>query len=97
MNETLTPETARAELGVLEARANVLRAFLRRRVTGGLTRMERLVADSAVHGAADEAVAQQLGMRVGDYRARLASAMSKLGVSDRAGLETALADLDGGL
>lgn len=97
MTETLTPEAARAELGGLEARVNLLRAYLRQRVTGGLTRMERLVADSAVEGASDEAVAQLLGMRVGDYRARLVTAMAKLGVRDVAGLATALTDLDSGL
>lgn len=97
MNETLTPEAARAELSALADRANELRRFLRQRVTGGLTRMERLVAESAVEGASDEAVAAQLGMRAGDYRARLWTAMQKLGVQDVAGVAVALADLDSGL
>lgn len=97
MTETLTPEAARAELSALDARASELRRFLRRRVTGGLTRLERLVAEAAVEGASDEAVAARLGMRAGDYRARLWTAMAKLGVRDVAGVAVALADLDSGL
>jgi DNA-binding NarL/FixJ family response regulator len=95
--EKLTVDAAKAELEQLQARANVLRKFLRANTPQNLTRLEVAVAEAYVDSGDTRLVARQLGMSRADVSRRLANACRKLGVTadDRAALGAALAGLGG--
>jgi thioredoxin-like negative regulator of GroEL len=88
-------EAAQAELGTIQARANELRAFLRKHTVVNLTRLELLVAETAVEPGGVKELAARIRMRPKDFEMRLAAACRKLGVADRDGLAAALHALDG--
>lgn len=89
MTETLTVESARAELNKVEARARELRGFLRKHTAGGLTRGERQAAEEFVKAGTVQLAAARLGVRRDNFQARLNAACRKLGV-DEQGLPAAL-------
>jgi hypothetical protein len=95
--EKLTVDAAKAELEQLQARANMLRKFLRAHTPQSLTRLEITVADAYVDRGDTRLVARDLRMSRVDVQRRLDSARRKLGVTagDRVALANALAGLGG--